>query len=137
MTSADIKNLGYTSSSTSISLKGLNISCIDSTAFTAFPNLTDLDLSDNLIQTLDPITFSSLQKLKNLNVSNNNISSIDKNLLSNLTNLEIIWLINNPVTNNTLLLDDLSNSFPKIKIVRVLSGIHFKLFNQEINLYLD
>lgn len=74
---------------------GNNIKRISKRSFSAFPNLTELNLSDNQINKIVPLAFAGLKLLRILDLSHNRLSVLNSVLLHDQTALEVINLSHN------------------------------------------
>ena len=73
------------------------IEFIDPTTFHGLLNLTELDLSFNLLRSILKNAFNSLSILKKLSLSNNQITSVDSHTFKSLVNLRALDLSRNHI----------------------------------------
>jgi Leucine-rich repeat (LRR) protein len=92
----------------------IQITEIEKNTFKGLINLTNLNLSNNLIENIDHNTFDDLVKLNELNLSNNCIIRLEDNTFKNLDILTELNLSNNSI-------DGLSKSeFTGLKNLKIL-----------------
>lgn len=100
--------MGYTEY---VDISGNLVHYISPQFFNSFPNMTYLNLSNNILgnilnDTVKEDHFKALQKLKEIKLSKNTISSIPPKLLSGAVSLETLDLSNNLITNFTCTLSE-------------------------------
>ena len=95
-----------------LSLQHNQIKTPDSLMGTKFPNLTELDLSGNLIEDMKTLALIDLKKLRNLNLNNNSIKEWPSNM-KRLENIERLGF-----NQNALIL--ISENIGQLKNLRIL-----------------
>lgn len=80
-------------------LYGCRLNEIEALSNSAFENLTELDLSNNLLDNLEIFIKSSFRNLISLNLNHNKISNIDSFIQTNFKSLTNLSLTNNKISN--------------------------------------